>query len=232
MPQIIPVDLGLVYAYIVKGEEKVILVDSGFPGQENKILRALDKNNVRREDVSLIVITHGDIDHYGSSAALRKLLNVPVLVHRSDGHILRTGVNRKIRPHKLFGYVMKYTALIVTALTKHRYKPFEPDVTVDTETLSLVKYGIDGYLLHTPGETDGSISLVLSDGRMIVGDLFGSILPRMAMPAYSPFSHNLDDVRKSLKKVLALGPTIIYSGHSKPVTVSKYLKKLRSLAAG
>src|SRR5436190_17930026 len=177
MTEIIPINLGIVYAYLVKGKSRSILVDCGFPGQQGAIMRALAKNNVRKGDVSLIIVTHGDIDHYGSSGRLRDLLAVPVLVHEADSKILRTGVNRKIHPSGLIGNIMKAMALLLTAFTKHLYKPFEPDVIMPATEFSLEKYGIEGSLLHTPGETAGSISLVLSGNRIIAGDLIGGILP-------------------------------------------------------
>jgi hydroxyacylglutathione hydrolase len=230
MNQIIPINLGIVYAYLVKGKDRSVLVDCGFPGQENSIMRALAKNGVKKHDVSVIVVTHGDIDHYGSSGRLRELLGAPVLVHEADSGILRTGVNRKIHPTTPVGKMMKTMALFLTALTKNRYRPFEPDVIMRGEEFNLDKYGVDGYLLHTPGETAGSISMVLPGKQIIAGDLIGGIFPHSSVPAYAPFKDDLAGVKNSLKRVLGLGPLRIYTGHSRPIDVKKHLQRLRDLS--
>ena len=226
-----PINLGFVYAYLIKGDDKCILVDAGFPGQGNKILAAVDKSGVPRTSISLIVITHADPDHYGSSGLLRKVLNVPVLVHRLDHDIVRTGINREYRSAAALGSLMKFAAQMLTKKHMRHYTPFEPDIVMDGEQLSLASYGIDAYLLHTPGETPGSISVVLNNKTIIAGDLIGGLFPHSAIPAYAPFSDNIEDVKMSLKKLRALHPTTIYTGHSKPIVVSKHLKKLASMTA-
>jgi hydroxyacylglutathione hydrolase len=229
MIEVIPLNLGVVYAYLVKGSGKSILVDAGFPGQERRILNALKRAGIREGDISLIVITHGDIDHYGCAGKLGALLDAPVLVHIADREIIRTGINRKIPGRGITGYLMKSLALLLTAITKRHYLPFEPAITMTEDTFQLEAYGIEGYLLHTPGETEGSISMILPDGQVIAGDLIGGILPHTAIPAYSPFSNNRDEVKRSLKKVLDLNPKVIFTGHSRPIDVKSNLRRLRRL---
>src|SRR4051812_17918528 len=181
MPQLFPIGLGLVNVYLIKGEKKSILIDCGFPGQEKAILLKLAKLGINKGDLSLIVITHGDIDHYGSSARLRELLKAPVLIHEADSQIIRTGLNRKISARNFAGQIMKKMALLLTALTKNRYRPYEPDLIMTSRKFSLQDYGVDAYLIHTPGETAGSISVVLPDNRIIVGDLIAGVIPHSSI---------------------------------------------------
>ena len=67
---IIPIKLGIVKSFIVKGK-KTVIVDTGYAGNGNKILRYLNENFIKPEDVSLIILTHGHIDHYGSAEELK-----------------------------------------------------------------------------------------------------------------------------------------------------------------
>lgn len=64
---VIPLKLGLVKSFIIKGYKSVI-VDTGYPGNGNKILHCLQENLIKPTDISLIIIIHGHIDHYGSGS--------------------------------------------------------------------------------------------------------------------------------------------------------------------
>ena len=230
MQRVIPVNLGFVYSYIVSGDNGAVLVDCGFPGDEMKILQALKANDIPKESVRLIIITHADPDHYGSAAQLRKILNAPVILHEADSDMVRTGKVRKFHASGIQGMFLKLAAGILTRMRMKKYIPFEPDIIMSEEIFSLQPYGIDGYLLHTPGETQGSISAVLENKKIIIGDLISGVIPHSAVPAYAPFSDNMGDVRKSLSKILSLQPLMLYTGHSKPIDVQKHMGKLKRLS--
>jgi hydroxyacylglutathione hydrolase len=46
----------------------------------------------------------------------------------------------------------------------------EPEILVDEE-MDLLEFGVNGRIVHTPGHTSGSISLLLDSGEAFVGDL-------------------------------------------------------------
>jgi len=53
-------------------------VDTGNKGKAVRVLAALERNGISRDQVSLILITHGHSDHFGSARELQKILKVPV----------------------------------------------------------------------------------------------------------------------------------------------------------
>ncbi len=63
-------------AYLLLGRRPVI-VDAGTPGSGHKIHDRITALGVDPADVSLIVITHGHIDHFGSAAELHRLTGAP-----------------------------------------------------------------------------------------------------------------------------------------------------------
>ena len=71
--------LGMVNAFLVRSASACILVDTGLPGSEHKIERALRRNGLGWRDIRLIVITHAHVDHAGSAARLRELSGAPSL---------------------------------------------------------------------------------------------------------------------------------------------------------
>uniref|UniRef100_UPI004047A481 MBL fold metallo-hydrolase n=1 Tax=Flavobacterium sp. TaxID=239 RepID=UPI004047A481 len=63
--------LGMINCFLIEGEKKHILVDTGVPNSEAKIIKQLKQHNIKIEDIALIIITHGHIDHFGSAKELK-----------------------------------------------------------------------------------------------------------------------------------------------------------------
>lgn len=220
---IIPIRLGIVKSFIIKGE-KTVIVDTGYAGNGNKILHNLHENSIKLEDISLIIITHGHIDHYGSAEELRRLTGAPIAIHRADAEYLEKGINYIGTPVDLFGRVTKSLFIRTDEFVS---KSLKVDIVFDDE-VDLQEFGIDGKIIHTPGHTEGSVSLILSGGEAIVGDLImGGILFR-GVPRYPLFASNIFRLRESIKRIIQLSPKIIYPSHGGPftcATIQKFLRK-------
>ena len=81
MSKIIPISIwpgGMINCFLIKGKQKHILVDTGVPNSENKIIEQIEKHNIKKEDIGLIIITHAHIDHFGSANKLKELLKIPI----------------------------------------------------------------------------------------------------------------------------------------------------------
>ena len=75
---------GIVNAHLIRSGAGCILVDTGIPGSERKIARALARHGLSVQDIKLIIVTHAHTDHAGSAARLRHLSGAPILAHRDD----------------------------------------------------------------------------------------------------------------------------------------------------
>lgn len=202
MHQIIQLSIfpfGMINCFLIKGEKKHILVDTGVPNSETKIIKQLKKHNIKPENIGLIIITHGHIDHFGSAKELKDILKIPILMHGFDKVALQTGKSmfETLKPnHKIWDIVLK------PKLAKDTASPCLPDVVLDeNEEYDLSIYGIKGKVIHTPGHTPGSLSVVLENGEAIIMDLassgilLGGIIFNSRMK-HPPFHDNLDQVKK------------------------------------
>ena len=153
---IIPISLGMVNTFLIKGIRS-ILVDTGIPGSEKKILEKLSLHGVKPTDISLILLTHCHSDHFGSAAALKEITGARVAIHQSEAEALRQGMNVDIVPTGGFGRFFK---LLMSGTTQ--FPPVEPDILIEQE-LSLDEFGGEGKVISTPGHTSGSMSVMLTN---------------------------------------------------------------------
>ncbi|UXY32425.1 MBL fold metallo-hydrolase [Streptomyces sp. HUAS TT20] len=196
-------------AYLLLGRRPVI-VDAGTPGSGQKIHEEIAAHGVDPADVSLIVITHGHIDHFGSAAELHRLTGAPVAGHIADLGPYRSGrVREPYLPTGPMGRLMaRNKNLHVQA------ESFEPAVLIRGET-SLEDFGLAARIMPTPGHTAGSVSVLTDDGDLVAGDLvagsFMGLIP--GRPANPPFHDDPRQNLASLREMLALNPTALHVGH-------------------
>ncbi|WP_327434751.1 MBL fold metallo-hydrolase [Streptomyces sp. NBC_01236] len=196
-------------AYLLLGRRPVI-VDAGTPGSGQKIHDQITAHGVDPADVSLIVITHGHIDHFGSAAELHRLTGAPVAGHIADLGPYRTGrVREPYLPTGPMGRLLdRNKNLHVPA------EPFEPAVLIRGET-SLGDFGLAARIMPTPGHTAGSVSVLTDDGDLVAGDLvagsFMGLIP--GKPSNPPFHDDPRQNLASLREMLGLNPTALHVGH-------------------
>jgi len=102
--------------------------------------------------------------------------------------------------------------------------PVKPDILID-EDMDLSKFGVDGKVIHTPGHTPGSISVILPNGEFIVGDLVMWEMLRFWQPNYPLFADNMFQLKESIKLILRKKPVKIYCTHGGPFDPKSVLRK-------
>ena len=213
--------LGMINCFLIKGERKHILVDTGVPNSETKIIRQLNQHNIRLEDIGLIIITHGHIDHFGSAKELKEILKVPILIHDMDKKALITGKSmlETLKPnHKIWDIILK------PKIIRDSASPCLPDIVLHgNEEYDLSIYGINGKVIHSPGHTPGSLSVILEYESAIIMDvassgiLLGGIAFNSRMK-HPPFHDNLEQVKSSINYILSFNIEIFYLGHGNAVS--------------
>ena len=189
------------WCYLLTGDE-TILVDTGVPGRTRAILRAIDRCGVTAGDVDQIVLTHFDVDHSGSARSLAAALDAPVIIHTDDAPYLAA-------PEACPGSrTLLYWPWITWLL---RWRPPVAD--------RLVKDGdvLGGWrVLHTPGHTPGSMSL-LRDDVAVVGDALVCRRNRLR-PNVRWLATDLDQQKASVRALIQTGAGLVLPGHYSPCT--------------
>lgn len=222
---------GMLNAFLVTGPGGPILVDSGLPGSAPAIGRIVKAAGFEWNDIKLIVLTHGHIDHAGSAAQLRALTGAPVLYHAAEtGYCM--GEKPVLRPTRLFGRLFRMTGAI-----ERPFPPVSADIPMEGKTLDLKTLGLEGTVLHTPGHTPGSVSLLLPSGDVLAGDLAASgiLLGGIALrnrPERPPFEEDPCLAARSLEELLSMSGTRFHLGHGGPLgvqAIARHANRLKEL---
>ena len=215
--------LGICHCYLIK-EEGLILVDAGAPNQEKKFLKELKDLSIEPKDISFILLTHGHFDHIGSANEIKRLTGGKIAINQRE----KDWVEQALKPLPpsvgLWGKVMEVMMKMVAS--RISFSGTLVDLVLEDEDFSLESYGIHGKVIHTPGHSSGSMSLLLDTGDAFVGDLAMNGLPMRIGYGMPIFAEDTDAIKKSWRLLLTSGAKWIYSAHGKPFQADKLHKLL------
>jgi hydroxyacylglutathione hydrolase len=196
--EILPVGMLQCNCSIFGDEEsrEAIVIDPG--DNIDQILVLLAKHRLK---VKAIVITHAHIDHIGGAAKLKAVTGAPVHMNSSDQEL--------------------YDSLEMQASWLHMKTPER--TSVDTEAKdgdSLALGDAVFHVLHTPGHTQGSISLwIPAENKLIAGDtLFRDSIGRTDLPG----GDGRQILRSIRDKLLTLPEdAAVVPGHGENTTIGR-----------
>ncbi|MGZ4925835.1 MAG: MBL fold metallo-hydrolase [Halobacteriota archaeon] len=234
--------LSVTSCYLVKAEDRYILVDTGYEDDWDLFRRRLSENCVSLSQMSHIILTHHHNDHSGLLRNIvRKQGSIRVVMsHRSKCLLLmgvndllhyRGWLNKRIQLSAMVGLwpyvslrVKKVTSLPKLMFTFPRYRLRRCDILVAGETnLRDIGIPLDGRIIETPGHSADSISILFDDGACLVGDAAENFFVFQSLGAKYR-THLIPDKHAyygSWKKVIAAGAQRIYPGHGCPFSVDK-----------
>ena len=215
--------LGNCNCYLLK-QQGLVLVDTGVPEQRDRFRKRLEELSITPRDISLIVLTHGHWDHIGSAADIRDLTGGTIAINHREKDCVEQALKKLPPGIGPLGKVMALLTRLMAATVE--FRGCAVDLTLDDAELSLRPFGIEGRVLHTPGHTWGSMSILLDTGEAFVGDLAMSFLPLRFGSVMPLLGEDRDAVRESWRLLLDNGAAQIYPSHGNPFAAEALRKAL------
>jgi glyoxylase-like metal-dependent hydrolase (beta-lactamase superfamily II) len=196
-------------AYLVEDMGKLILIDTGMPGSDKKIAKAIQKLGYKLTDVSTIVLTHWHVDHVGSLKKMKEITNAKVAVHEADADFV---AGKKPQPKSNNLLIRLFLAFV-------KAKPVDVDLMLkDGDRVGRLT------VIHTPGHSEGSIALLDNERKVvIVGDTLFTKNDTIKLP---PLILDSAKEKASLEKLSTFNFDIMLSGHGDPI-MNEASRKLR-----
>ena len=174
------------------GDGTSVLVDAGLGSDPVALVHNIEETGHRMKDVAALILTHCHIDHIGGAPTIIDASLCDVVAHEADAKAIEEGDGRKTAAR---AYGVNSPHIEVTRM-----------VTSDGGVLD---YGTSHIVaIHTPGHTPGSLTLQMTvEGRTVLfaQDVHG--------PFYRDFGSDIDAWRRSMERLIAIGPDVLLEGH-------------------
>ena len=194
--------------FAVTRNGRTILIDTGISFDRARIEHALAKKGLVPE---AIVLTHTHFDHAGNAAWLAREYGAEVVVQEAEARSLAEG-DTPI-PEVTDAVTRGLVSMGKKVIPMFRYEPCVAD-HVFSDQYDLNRFGINGYIIHTPGHSPGGATVVIDGVVAVAGDSIIGTIPGKPFP---PFADDVDLLLTSWRKIIDTGCETFLPGHGKPV---------------
>jgi len=225
MTSIITLRGGLTTQYLLPCTGGYLQVEAGDEKEFSLFLRKLKKAGVDPRQIRYLFLTHHHGDHAGFTSFLREVSGCRVIAHKEAAHQLNKGKNAMVPGGGLTNRraLMLGALLVMLRKLNMRYTPVElkeGDMLVEGDDNELLRsLGIPGKILHTPGHTPDSLSLLLDDGSCFCGDAAMSRAQWALGTRYCCIIiDDMEENYRSWRKMIGEGARTFYPAHGAPFT--------------
>jgi len=195
--------------FLVSNGKKHLLVDTGRESKWKELSDRLDCLGVELDSLDAVILTHSHFDHAENAANIKEKYKTVLIIHKDEADYLKQGHNAIIRGTTVVTKLLTDIAGQKSIDRFFRFKPAEYDLAVESSH-DLRLLGFNGYLIHTPGHSPGSLSVVIDDEIALVGDAMFGVFKGSVFP---PFATDPEMTIKNWSKLLETGCSIFLPAH-------------------
>lgn len=204
---------------LVTDGAEVTLIDSGYPGDRDRVIASLERIGRSPSDLGAILLTHGHPDHIGSAEFLRRAHGVAVRAHEREAANARGERIEQVSEATLLRMLWR-PDVVVWLFDVLRLKGARPQRLRDLDLFTEGPLDVPGapVAVPTPGHTSGHTCFHLPGrGALVAGDalMTDHALARHGGPQLplAFFNTDTDQARASLERLRGLAADVVVPGH-------------------
>jgi len=198
-------------------KNRYLLIDAGVKGKEERFFRNLETWNISPGQIDFILVTHAHHDHIGALHSIKEATNARVIIHEKEALFIEKGLITIPKGFTRFGKIMSSLGKRFME-GNQSFKPVEADITIGNTDQALDDYGFPLAIIHTPGHTAGSVSVIdKSSQKAFVGDAMFNVPVLPAGKIHPPFADDATLLPASWKRLLSFQVKYYYPAHGKRI---------------
>lgn len=174
--------------WVVSAGRSRLIVDLGWPGTWGTMQAGLERMDVPLRELRYGLATHYHMDHAGLAQEF-KAHGVPLLVLEEQVSAI-PAMKQWMKPTDHYSEITTHDNTVIRL--------------AESRSL-LATIGLHGEIVHTPGHSDDSVSLLLDNGAVFTGDL--------TRPGLGETEQKAAQVDASWALLRSKGATRVYPGH-------------------
>jgi hydroxyacylglutathione hydrolase len=221
--------LSFTNVFLLECEGGYLLIDTSYNHLYPQFRSWLSRIGVDLDEIRYLLITHHHDDHAGFAKALVEDTGARLIAHENAVPHLREGAH-----HMDIDYLNTCTEITLRLFSffrRHTYPSYEAkedDILIrGDEPKFLKEIGIDGEILYTPGHTDDSITVLMSNGDAFVGDAAMNFLGFCRIRYRPVVYRSIDVVYRSWEYLIDRGAQTIYPSHGDAFDAEKLRQGLQ-----
>ena len=219
-----------IYPVLIAKENRLLLIDTGNPGQIDDIKKAIEEEGLSFQDLSAIVITHQDIDHVGCvKDILNELPNVKVFASENEARYINgTKMPTKVANLERNLNYLPNEAKVLYEKMKNFYSCNKVEIDEILNDGDLIPGFNEVSVIYTPGHTPGHLSLYIEEEKVLIaGDAF-IIKDGNIRTTDSDLNFNDEEYYSSLKKLhnYDIREVVCYHGGIYKKNINKAIKDI------
>lgn len=194
--------------YLIVEPPNIVLVDAAMPRRHEMVFELLGQLGHQPADLTHILVTHADMDHVGSLAALYAASGAQIYAGAASAQLIAAGKSPRHMPlmvQWIIDTFLRYTAVPLDQIS----------VLSEGDTLPFLG-GLQ--VLATPGHTLDHFSFFSQSAEVLfAGDALNTRNGRINLTP-PRITADKTAARQTAIRLLNLSPTVIACGHGEPST--------------
>lgn len=180
--------------YLIECRDGYLMVDICFPNSLPKLLKSIERYGIEPKQIKYLLMTHFHPDHAGAAQDIKQY-GTKLIVHSLQIPYIDQ-MKKYFKPQDSYHPIQKEDMIVLDSENSIEF--FE-------------EIGISGFLIETPGHSDGSVTFIVEKKSAFTGDLGHPLL-------YKGVNEKID---QSWEKMYKLNIKMIYPGHGVSFDLTK-----------